>query len=232
MIFKEDVKKYLDIELSDTQMFQFDVYYNYLITYNQTTNLTRITEEQEVYYKHFFDSLSLAKTINFNKVEAICDMGAGAGFPSIPLKIVFPHLKVTIVDSLNKRIVFLTQLIERLNVTHVELVHDRVENFALSHQELFDFVTARALGHLTLITEMGLPMVKLGGVFLGLKSQNFEEELKESKHAITKLGGKIKDIHQFDLPHHYGQRVHINIEKIKHVKGFPRSYAHMTKKPL
>lgn len=231
-MFKEDVKKYLNIELNDTQISQFDVYYTYLITYNQTINLTRITEEHEVYYKHFFDSLSLVKSIDFNYIKTICDMGSGAGFPSIPLKIVFPHLEVTIIDALNKRIVFLNQLIEKLNISDVTLIHDRIEHFALAHQESFDFVTARALGHLSLISEMGIPMAKVNGYFMGLKAQNYEEELKESEQAIKKLGGNIKHIETFDLPYQYGHRVHINIEKIKHVKGFPRSYAHMIKKPL
>lgn len=232
MTFKEDVKKYLNIELSDFQISQFDVYYTYLITYNKTTNLTRITDEHEVYYKHFFDSLSLVKTLDFRHIESICDMGSGAGFPSIPLKIVYPHLKITIIDSLNKRIIFLNQLIEKLNISDITPIHDRIEHFALTHQETFDFVTARALGHLSLISEMGIPMTKVGGHFMGLKAQNYEEEFNSSKHAIKMLGGVLKQIETFDLPYQYGHRVHINIEKIKHVKGFPRNYAQMIKKPL
>jgi 16S rRNA (guanine527-N7)-methyltransferase len=232
MTFKEDVKKILDIELSAYQEVQFEVYYQYLIEYNEITNLTRITDKTDVYYKHFFDSLTVVKTIDINKVFTICDMGSGAGFPSIPIKIVFPHVEVTIVDALNKRIMFLSQLIEKLKLSDISLVHDRAEIFAIKHQEAFDLVTARALGNMSLITEMGLPMTKINKYFVALKALNYEQELKDAKNGIQLLGGKIEEIKTFKLPHDFGDRTHIVIQKIKHTNGYPRLFALMTKKPL
>lgn len=232
MMFKDDIEKLLNIQLTLEQQKMFDVYYQYLIEYNKITNLTRIVDEIEVYYKHFYDSLTLAKTINFDQIQTICDMGSGAGFPSIPLKIMFPYLKIAIVDSLNKRIIFLKNLMEKLKFIDVDLVHDRVESYALLNQNKFDLVTARALGHMSLITEMGLPMVKNSGYFIGLKAQNYEEELKQSLNGIKILGGEVIDVKSFELPFSFGHRVHIVIKKIKQVKGYPRSFVMMTKKPL
>jgi 16S rRNA (guanine527-N7)-methyltransferase len=167
-----------------------------------------------------------------NDIQSICDMGSGAGFPSIPLKIIYPHLHITIVDSLNKRIVFLQKLIEKLGMDYVSLIHDRVEHFALEHQQQFDFVTARALGSLSLISEMGIPMTKVGGKFIGLKGINYEAELTESRQGIKILGGIIKDVKKYILPEEYGTRYHIIIEKNKHTKGYPRHFSIMSKKPL
>ncbi|MCF7931087.1 MAG: 16S rRNA (guanine(527)-N(7))-methyltransferase RsmG, partial [Acholeplasmataceae bacterium] len=166
MKFKEDISKELNIEITEEQATQFETYYQFLIEYNEITNLTRITEKEEVYYKHFYDSLTLVKSINFNEIESICDMGSGAGFPSIPLKIIYPHLQVTIVDSLNKRIIFLNKLVDKLGLVDIKLIHNRVEVFALDNQMEFDLVTARALGNLSLILEMGIPMTKIGGKFI------------------------------------------------------------------
>lgn len=232
MNFKRDVEVLLGQSLSQEQIVQFEVYYQFLIEYNQITNLTRITEKNEVYYKHFFDSLSLINICDFNRVFSLCDMGAGAGFPSLPLKILYPHLEVTIVDSLGKRITFLTKLIKILNMQQVNLVHDRVEVFAKSHQQIFDVVTARALGHLSMICEMGLPMVKQNGYFLAPKGVNYEVEIEEAKKSIIRLGGSIMQIKAFDLPHEYGHRANILIQKNKHIQGYPRSYALMSSKPL
>lgn len=232
MSFKEDVFKYLNIKISDYQLNQLDLYYQFLISYNSITNLTRITDEIEVYYKHFFDSLSLSNVIDFKLINTLCDMGAGAGFPSIPLKIVFPHLQITIVDSLGKRITFLQKLIEILHIEHVELVHDRIENYAKSHQISYDVVTARALGNLSLILEMGMPMVKKDGFFIAPKGDHYQIELNDAKNAIEILGAKIATIKNFDLPQQYGKRVNLLFKKMKHSKGYPRSYSQMIKKPL
>lgn len=232
MKFREDLMSELSITINDEQLEKFHVYYQYLIEYNKITNLTRITEKNDVFYKHFFDSLTLAKSVDIKAYSSLCDMGSGAGFPSIPLKIIYPHLKITIVDSLNKRITFLSNLVDKLNLEDVELVHDRVENFATNHQMHFDLVTARALGHLSLITEMGMPMLKKDGYFIGLKAKQFEDELNQAKSAIATLGGQIENIHEMILPHDYGYRVHILIKKARHIKGYPRSYVNMTKKPL
>ena len=232
MMFKDEIEKFLKVKFTLEHQKMFDVYYRYLIEYNRVTNLTRIVDEVEVYYKHFYDSLTLAQSIDMNQVQTICDMGSGAGFPSIPLKIMYPHLKITIVDSLNKRIIFLNNLIEMLNLESVELIHDRVELYALKNQNKYDLVTARALGHMSLISEMGIPMVKENGYFVGLKAQNYEEELNQSLNGIRILGGEVFDIKSFDLPLSLGRRVHIIVKKNKQVTGYPRSFVVMTKKPL
>ncbi|PKK96534.1 MAG: 16S rRNA (guanine(527)-N(7))-methyltransferase RsmG [Tenericutes bacterium HGW-Tenericutes-3] len=232
MSFNIDLEKNLSIVISDQQKKQFEIYFEFLIEYNKITNLTRITEVDEVYYKHFYDSLTMASTVNMNEIQTLCDMGSGAGFPSIPLKIIYPHLHITIVDSLNKRIIFLQKLIDKLEIDKVDLVHDRVEQYALTHQEQFDIVTARALGNLSLISEMGIPMTKIKGKFIALKGINYESELDESLNGIKILGGKVQDIVKYDLPYDYGTRYHIVINKNKHVKGYPRHFSIMSKKPL
>ncbi|MDY0294355.1 MAG: 16S rRNA (guanine(527)-N(7))-methyltransferase RsmG [Acholeplasmataceae bacterium] len=231
-MFKDDINSLLNIEITDEQLKQFDDYYHFLIVYNNITNLTRITDQDEVFYKHFYDSLTLTNVIDFKTVQSICDMGAGAGFPSIPLKIMYPHLSITIVDSLGKRITFLEQLIEKLNLTHVSLFHDRSEIFAKTHQASFDVVTARALGNLNLILEMGMPMVKKDGFFIAPKGQNYEVEVTDATKAINLLGARIIDIKTFELPYSYGKRANILLKKIKHINGYPRSYSQMLNKPL
>jgi 16S rRNA (guanine527-N7)-methyltransferase len=232
MNFKEDLINELGIILSAEQENQLLLYYNELIDYNKHTNLTRITDYNEVNYKHFFDSITLVKDINFEEITSLCDMGSGAGFPSIPLKIIYKHLEITIIDSLNKRIVFLEQLIKKLGLTNVFLYHDRIENFALKHQKTYDLVTARALGNLSLISEMGLPMVKTNSYFIAMKSTNYDEELRNATHAISQLGGKIINIRQFELPHEFGSRTNIKIQKIKYIPGYPRNFVTMSNKPL
>ncbi len=232
MEFKNAIKPLLDINPSEKQLHQFAFYYQFLIDYNKITNLTRITEVDEVYFKHFYDSLTLAKTIDLTQIKTLCDMGSGAGFPSIPLKIMYPELEVTIVDSLNKRIVFLKQLIEKLGLDHVDIYHDRVETFALRHQEAFDLVTARALGHMTLISEMGIPMVKKNRYFVAMKGDHYENELIEAKDCIDHLGGVQSDVIKYILPNGYGTRYHLVVQKNQHVKGYPRPFAVMSKKPL
>lgn len=232
MSYKTDLFNDLGIELTNIQDKQFEDYYHFLIEYNKITNLTRIIEKNEVYYKHFYDSLTLAKTVDFKEIDSICDMGSGAGFPSIPLKIVYPHLKVTIIDSLNKRIVFLQKLIEKLQLENITLIHDRVEHFALSNQMTFDMVTARALGSIALISEMGLPMTKIGGKFIALKGLYYEDELNKSKKSIHVLGGEVESIIKYVLPNEYGTRFHILVNKVKHIKGYPRQFSVMGKNPL
>ncbi len=231
-IFIKEVKEKFHIELSDKQIKQFDVYYNFLIEYNQKVNLTRITEETEVYFKHFFDSLMMINTIDLNQYVTICDMGAGAGFPSIPLRIIYPHLKVTIIDSLGKRIKFLESLLEQLQINDVKLIYDRIEMHAMNHQKEFDIVTARALGSLQLILELGLPMVKVGKLFIAYKASNYQEEIKDAENALNVLKGQIIDLKEIELPFDMGFRSHIVIRKDKHVTGYPRAFAAIKKHPL
>jgi len=232
-MFKDDIKKNLAVEISSNQLKQFDIYYNFLIEYNEITNLTRITDEEEVYYKHFYDSLTIVKSLDITKITTLCDMGAGAGFPSIPLKIMFPHLHITIIDSLGKRITFLKQLIEKLDLKNVTLIYDRIENYAKNHHNSFDLVTARALGKLNLILELGLPMNKVNSYFLAYKSKSYDEELTEASNALNLLGGKVIKVIPFEIPNAYGDRVHILIQKHKKSPSiYPRSFSAIKKKSL
>ncbi|VEU79645.1 16S rRNA (guanine(527)-N(7))-methyltransferase RsmG [Haploplasma axanthum] len=231
MDFKEDIRKSFNILLSDEQLLKFSKYYDKLIEYNTHTNLTTITEKEDVYYKHFYDSLTLIPFVNI-KDGSLCDMGSGAGFPSIPLKIIFPELKVTIIDSANKRIKFLSELVEELGIDNVNLAHQRIEEYGQNNQEKFDYVTARALGNMTLITEMAIPMLKVNGEFIAMKGSKGKEELTDAKQAIQKTGGKLINSMYLELPNDYGERSIFLIRKINHINGYPREYQQMLKKPL
>jgi len=230
--FLEYVDREFHVQLSEVQKGQFVAYYELLISYNEKVNLTRITNEDEVYFKHFFDSLTMMNVIDLNYIETICDMGAGAGFPSIPLKIIFPHLQITIIDSLGKRIKFLEELLEVLKINGVKLIYNRIETYAIEHQNTFDIVTARALGTLPLILELGLPMVKEHKYFIAYKGANFQEEIDASANAIKVLGAKILRVKEFDLPLEMGFRSQILIEKTANIQGYPRAFAAIKKHPL
>lgn len=229
--FIEELKKQ-NIELNDEQLHQFERYFELLVEWNQKMNLTSITEKEEVYLKHFYDSLTLAFSHPLTN-EHICDIGAGAGFPSIPLKIAFPSIKVTIVDSLNKRIVFLNHLIEELQLKDVVAIAARAEEFALSHREQFDIVSARAVARLNILDELCLPLTKVGGYFITLKGMQGEVELEEAKNGIQKLGGEVMSVEKFTLPDHKDQRVNIYIKKVKATpKTYPRMFSKIKKNPL
>lgn len=230
--FIKHIEKEFHITLTEMQSNQFRLYFQTLVAYNQKVNLTRITEENEVYYKHFYDSLTMIDTIDLKQVQSICDMGAGAGFPSIPLKIIYPHLKITIIDSLGKRIKFLEFLLATLEIKDVKLIYDRIENYAVKNLNTFDIVTARALGALPLILELGIPMVKEGKNFIAYKGSNYEEEIKESKRALDILKSHVSDVKTYELPYEMGYRAHVVINKDKHIQGYPRSYSVIKKKPL
>ncbi|MFA5560141.1 MAG: 16S rRNA (guanine(527)-N(7))-methyltransferase RsmG [Acholeplasmataceae bacterium] len=232
MNFKEHVFEYFGISLSDRQIDQFELYYQFLIEYNKITNLTRIDDRVEVYYKHFFDSLTPIRENDFLKTESVCDMGAGAGFPSIPIKIVFPHLKITIIDALGKRIVFLKRLVEKLELSDVTLIHDRIEVAAKSMQNKFDVVLSRALAHMRTTLEFGIPMNKINGISIMMKATSFQIEIEESKNALKMLAAKIVKIDSFDLPNEYGFRTNVFVKKTEHINGFPRTYQQIIKKPL
>jgi 16S rRNA (guanine527-N7)-methyltransferase len=176
--------------------------------------------------------LTIAKAIDMAKHETLCDMGAGAGFPSIPLKIIFPHLKITIIDSLNKRINFIEKLCKKLSIDYVTAIHDRVETYALKNTQKFDIVTARALGSLSLILEMGVPMTKTNGHFIAYKSRLYMDELDKSQQAIKVLNVNLSQIVELKLPQDMGDRTLLDFVKIKHINGYPRSYSIMEKKPL
>ncbi|MBL1225418.1 16S rRNA (guanine(527)-N(7))-methyltransferase RsmG [Enterococcus sp. BWR-S5] len=234
----EEFKQFLaekGIVLSDQQMQQFERYYEVLVEWNEKMNLTAITEKKEVYLKHFYDSVSLALFEDFSSGKKICDVGSGAGFPSIPLKIVFPDLEVTIVDSLNKRIKFLTYLIEELALTGVALYHDRAETFGqkAEFRAAFDYVTARAVARLSVLSELCLPLVKKDGYFLALKAAKSEEEILEAKKAIAVLGGKFEQEKSFELPITNDERHIVMIQKKKETpKKYPRKPGLPNKQPI
>ena len=222
------------VELSNTQKEQFQKYYKLLVEWNKKMNLTSITDEHDVYLKHFYDSIAPSFYYDFNGQLSLCDIGAGAGFPSIPLKIVYPELKVTIVDSLNKRIQFLNHLAAELGLEDVSFVHDRAETYGKGvYRESYDIVTARAVARLTVLSELCLPLVKKGGQFLALKSSKGKEELQEATFAINILGGNVKDTYTFELPENVGERQMIIIDKRRQTsKKYPRKPGTPNKSPL
>ncbi|HHW79548.1 MAG TPA: 16S rRNA (guanine(527)-N(7))-methyltransferase RsmG [Acholeplasmataceae bacterium] len=230
MEFREDIRQHFKIDLSDNQLAMFEKYFEIMIEYNKHTNLTTITEKKDVYYKHFYDSLTLTPYIEDNK--KLCDMGSGAGFPSIPLKIIYPNLKVTIIDSSNKRIKFLKELILELNLRDITLIHDGIEVYGRRNQKQFDYVTARALGKLNLILEMAIPMLENRGHFLAMKGSNGKEELNESGNTLKVLKSKVILEKTLYLPYDYGMREIYIIEKVAHVHGYPREYKQMLKSVL
>lgn len=223
------------ITLSDKQKQQFETYYDMLIIWNEKINLTSITEEHEVYLKHFYDSITPSFYHDFTQDMHLCDVGAGAGFPSIPLKIVFPNIHVTIVDSLNKRIQFLNQLAHALDLEGVHFVHDRAETFGKNqdYRGSFDIVTARAVARMAVLSELCLPLVKTRGMFIALKSSKGQEELEEARFGIGVFGGRIGDVHTFELPEDAGERQIIKIEKRSQTpKKYPRKPGTPNKSPL
>lgn len=206
---------------------KFEIYYNVLIEWNNKMNLTAITEKSDVYIKHFYDSLCLSKAFNASN-QSILDVGSGAGFPSIPLKIIFPNLKITIVDSLRKRITFLEQLTKELGI-EVNLIHSRIEDF--DQKEAFDIVTARAVASLNVLSEFCIPYVKINGYFLPLKSKAFYEELDQATTAIKTLGGKFTEV--VDYSYLDFERHILKIKKMNSTpKKYPRDFSKIKKQPL
>jgi 16S rRNA (guanine527-N7)-methyltransferase len=223
------------ITLSSTQLQQYEQYYETLVEWNEKMNLTAITEKGDVYLKHFFDSITAGFYYDFTKPLTLCDVGAGAGFPSIPIKIAFPNIHVTIVDSLNKRITFLEHLASVLKLENVRFVHDRAETFGQNKvfREQFDVVTARAVARLSVLSELCLPLVKKGGVFIAMKAASAEDEVKASTKAIVTLGGKIIQKENFLLPMENSERNIILIQKEKNTpKQYPRKPGTPNKTPI
>lgn len=231
MDFNLELKK-LQIELSPLQLNKFDIYYNDLVEVNKYMNLTAITDHDEVYIKHFYDSLTIKLAIDNNDEFSLCDVGSGAGFPSIPYSIYNNKCKVTIIDSLNKRINFLNDLVNKLDLNNVKAIHSRAEDFAVNNRESFDYVTARALARLNVLVELTLPLVKVGGKLIAMKGDS-KEELDEASNAIKTLGGKVINIIELDLPNDLGHRSIVVIEKIsKTPNKYPRLFAKIKERPL
>ena len=213
----------LGISLTEQQSEQLYEYYRLLVEWNSFMNLTGITEFSEVVQKHFVDSLSIVKVKNMNDVDNLIDVGTGAGFPGLPLKIVFPHLKVTLLDSLNKRIDFLNAVIEKTGLTGIETIHGRAEDFAKPglKREIYDLCVSRAVANLATLSEYCLPYVKIGGEFIPYKSGEVADELQDAKSVVFLLGGKVESCENFDLP---GSDIHRSLVRIKKVGGCPKKY--------
>ena len=221
--------------LTDNQIMQFEKYYEMLIETNKIMNLTAITDRNEVIEKHFVVSLLCIKAIDLNIINSLIDVGTGAGFPGIPLKIAFPHLQVTLMDSLNKRVGFLQEVIEELNLENIIAVHDRAEDMARKpeYREQFDLCVSRAVANLAVLSEYCLPFIKTGGAFLSYKSGKVAEEISEAEKAIEILGGKTEKIEQFYLPGTDVERSIVVIRKENPTpEKYPRKPGAALKKPL
>lgn len=225
----------LNITLTDRQYEQFLEYYELLIEWNKVMNLTGITEFEEVVMKHFVDSLALVYAVDVDKSYKVLDLGTGAGFPGIPLKIAFPHMDIVLLDSLNKRIKFLDEVITKLGLENIVAIHGRAEEFAKKeeYREQFDLCVSRAVANLATLSEYCIPYVKKQGYFIPYKSGAIEEELETSKKAIGVLGGKVKEVKTFLLPQSDISRSLVIIKKEKETqKKYPRSGGKPTKEPI
>lgn len=223
----------LGITLSEIQLKQFYNYMNLLIEWNKKINLTAITEPDEIILKHFVDSLTISKYISDG--TKVVDVGTGAGFPGIPLKIVRQDVDITLLDSLQKRTNFLDEVINELNLEKITTIHSRVEDFGKNkkYREEFDIATSRAVANLSTLSEYLLPLVKVGGKVISMKGSLIEEELENSKNAIKILGGKIERVDEFDLPNSDISRNIVLIDKIKETPNkYPRKAGEPSKKPL
>lgn len=237
-ILKEEIKK-IGIQLDDKQIDQFLRYYELLAEWNRFMNLTAITDYKEVIQKHFVDSLSIIKAMDIeylqSKDKQLIDIGTGAGFPGIPIKIVFPKLKITLLDSLNKRVKFLNEVIDVLDLKNIEAIHGRAEDYARQekYREKYDVCVSRAVANLSTLLEYSLPFVKIGGYFISYKAENIEEEIEKSKNVVILLGGDINEVVKFSLPDTDIKRALIIIKKEKPTnKKYPRRSGIPSKEPL
>ena len=231
---KEELKSELSklgISLTDTQLESLEKYANILIDYNKHTNITAITDKESIYLKHFYDSLTLTKIIDLTKDLSVLDVGSGGGFPGIVIKIVYPNLKLTLLDSNNKKIKFLTELKDKIHVDNLELINTRVESLRNERLNYYDVVTARAVTNMPVLTELAMPLVKENKYFIAMKGSN-TEEVENSKNAISKMHGTIEEINTFLLSDETGMRNIIKVKKIKEtILSELRPYEKIIKKP-
>lgn len=231
LLFDETKKN--GMELSDKQIAQFNLYYELLTAKNKVMNLTAITEYNDVVKKHFIDSMMISRVLDMKKINSLCDVGTGAGFPGIPLKIVYPHLHLTLVDSVGKRVNFLSEVVEKLGLEDVEAIHSRTEDLAHNskYREKYDLVTARAVASMNVLSEYCIPYAKIGGYFAAYKSGNIEEEIENAKNAVKTLGGKIEKTDMFEL-YEMGRSI-VLIRKVNSTpKIYPRKAGTPSKNPL
>ena len=219
--------------LSNEMLEQLNKYYHLLVAENEKINLTSITEIEDVYIKHFYDSLLLTKETNMNQISTLVDVGTGAGFPGIPVKIMYPHLQLTLIEPTGKRCLFLEKVVEELQLNDVKIVNDRAENCIINMRETFDLATARAVSQLNILSEIVIPFVKKDGLFISMKGSNYNEELENATKAIQTLGAKIEKITSYELPKEKGKRVFISLKKVKNTPSiYPRIYSKIKKQPL
>ena len=225
----------LGFPLTDRQKEQYELYFELLVEWNEKINLTAITEKDEVYLKHFYDSIApILQGLIENQPIRLLDIGAGAGFPSLPMKILFPELDVTIIDSLNKRINFLHLLAEELGLSGVHFYHGRAEDFAQdkAFRAQFDIVTARAVARMQVLSELTIPYLKVGGRLLALKASNAPEELEEAKNALNLLFSKVEDNLQYELPNGDPRYITLVEKKKETPNKYPRKAGMPNKRPL
>ena len=225
----------LGIKQDQNQLERFHKFYQLLIEWNKVMNLTGITEYEDVVEKHFVDSLSIIKAIDLSGIHTVIDVGTGAGFPGIPLKIAFPHLRVVLLDSLNKRIKFLDEVISQLELTEIRTIHGRAEEYARKeeYREQFNLCVSRAVANLSTLSEYCLPYIQVGGMFVPYKSGEIYDEVEQSKKAVRILGGNIKEVMKFELPGTDIHRSFVLIHKEQHTqKKYPRKAGIPAKEPL
>ncbi len=223
--------KKINIEITKDQLNKLEQYYQLVIEKNMVMNLTGITEKKDFYLKHFYDSLTINKIIDLNNIETLCDIGSGAGFPGIVIKILFPKIKVTLIDSLNKRILFLNEVINKLDLKEIETICMRAEEYAKENEEKYDLVTARAVASLNILLECSIKLVKKNKYFIAMKGTNKEEiNIKKIENELKII--KEKEINFF-LPNENSERKLIEFKKIdKTPKKYPRTYSEIKSKPL
>ena len=229
--FISEVNK-LGINLNEEQLNKLNKYYEILIEQNKKINLTAITIKEDVYLKHFYDSLTLIKAYDLNKNISLCDVGTGAGFPGLVLKICFPNLDITLIDALEKRIKFLNYVIDELELKNIICIHSRIEDYARNNPNKFDIVTCRAVAKLNILNELVLPMIKVNGYFIPMKA-NIEEEIESAKSSLKVLNSEIEEIINFKMPKENSVRNIIKIRKINNInKIYPRQFNKISKNPL